>query len=179
MHERSEASVNEKDDKDWKSLYERRTEELTELQLRLDRQLEAFNTIRGELTTVRDRQLDNEARLEREKRELETTLQRLQAEYKGHLDRLWNQQQNSQETMETRRAALDEAQVKLMMNGLSPVSENEFEWPSDDEQAQDEVRERRNMQPAVGKLPPLEKPAFFQFLETPRCSGCQSEVIDI
>ncbi|KAI9274650.1 hypothetical protein BDA99DRAFT_245217 [Phascolomyces articulosus] len=197
MHEKAEAEAannnnnnkkdGEHDEKDWQSLYEKRTKELEELQHRLDRQLEAFNTIRGELTTVRDRQLENESRLEREKRELETTLQRLQAEYKGHLDQLWNQHQNAQETLETRRTALDEAQVKLMMNGLSPVSENEFEWPSDEEQAQEEVRERRlqhqqehhHQQPTVGKLPPLEKPAFFQFLETPRCSGCQSEVIDI
>ena len=182
MQEAAASGVaSDKDSNAWKAKYEERTEELSELQRRLDRQLEAFNTIRGELSTVRERQLESEARLEREKKELEHTIKRLQNEYKGHLDRMWDQQQNSQETLETRRAALDEAQVKLMMNGLSPVSENEFEWPSEEEHEDDGEKEQQQQQqhPAVGKLPPLERPAFFQFLETPRCSGCRSEVIDI
>ncbi|KAI8343162.1 hypothetical protein BC941DRAFT_498255 [Chlamydoabsidia padenii] len=33
--------------------------------------------------------------------------------------------------------------------------------------------------PSLGLLPPLVKPAFSEFLETPRCSGCQSDAIDI
>lgn len=37
----------------------------------------------------------------------------------------------------------------------------------------------RTKSPSLGLLPPLVKPAFATFLETPRCSGCQSGAIDI
>jgi chromosome segregation ATPase len=37
----------------------------------------------------------------------------------------------------------------------------------------------RTKSPSLGLLPPLVKPAFTTFLETPRCSGCQSGAIDI
>lgn len=149
--------------------YDEKEMQLQELQSRLDRQLEAFDTIRRELTTVRDRQFESETRLEREKRELETTLQRLHAEYKAHLDRMWNDHQavreQNEETMENGRAALDNAQVKLMMNGLSPVSENGFDWTrSESEEEPEHVpAEEPRQVPAVGKLPPRQKPDFFEF----------------
>ncbi|KAI9319922.1 hypothetical protein BX666DRAFT_1345670 [Dichotomocladium elegans] len=158
--------------------------EVEDYKSRLERQLDAFNTIRGELTAVRERQFQSEQRLEREKRELETVVQRLQAEYKSHLDRLWKEREDREDILDNGRTALDEAQMKLMMNGFSPVSETGFDWQNDESQdgAIDEelvAAHAPRRIPGVGKLPPRQKPAFFEFLETPRCSGCLSEVIDI
>lgn len=182
--------------------------ELKELRQRLDRQFNAFSTIRGELTTVRDRQLNVELNAQKEKESLlqerqglELTIERLRTEYQEHLERMWSQHQamreHHEEDLSLGREALDSAQVKLMQNGLSPVSENGFEWvnsdsedDNDDEDGKKEASDDDSDDPArpllptdksplVGQLPPLQKPAFFEFMETPRCSGCQTDVIDI
>ncbi|KAL0077225.1 hypothetical protein F4703DRAFT_1882772 [Phycomyces blakesleeanus] len=166
------------------------------LKSQLERQLDAFGTLRGELSTVRQRQLDAEARLEkekadlkREKAELESIVHRLRSEYETHLDQLWKQHEelrgHHEQELDSGRLALDTAQDRLLQNGLSPVSENGFEWvvservESESESESEEESRLEFKSPALGRLPPLERPAFFEFMETPRCSGCQSEVIDI
>ncbi|CAO3624361.1 unnamed protein product [Mucor hiemalis] len=169
------------------------TPEASDLKSRLQRQFEAFNTLRSEISTQRERQFDSEAKLEkdkstleRERVELELTVQRLKDEYETHLEKMWRQyesmREHHEEDLSAGRSALDSAQVKLMMNGYSPVSENGFQWTNtDDEEEEDEggaVIVKKHV-PAVGKLPPLEKPAFAEFLEIPRCGACQSEVIEI
>jgi chromosome segregation ATPase len=183
--------------------------ELKELRQRLERQFDAFSTIRGELTTVRDRQLNVELNAQKEKESLlqerkglELTIERLRTEYQEHLERMWSQHQamreHHEEDLSLGREALDSAQVKLMQNGLSPVSENGFEWVNSDSEDDDEEGGKKGTEdddndddevskpllptdksPLVGQLPPLQKPAFFEFMETPRCSGCQTDVIDI
>ncbi|CAO3580304.1 unnamed protein product [Absidia cylindrospora] len=205
--------------------------EMKELHQRLERQYEAFSTIREELTTARDRQVDVELNaskekndLIREQKELEQTVMKLRTEYQDHLERMWRQHQatrhHHEEDLTLGRNALDAAQVKLMQNGLSPVSENGFDWMNTDDDdvhhhEHDSNHDHNNhgmgtdgsggdddgatstitknttpvattlasvtisKSPSLGVLPPLAKPAFSEFLETPRCSGCQSEVIDI
>ncbi|ORZ15209.1 hypothetical protein BCR42DRAFT_492143 [Absidia repens] len=177
--------------------------EVKDLRSRLERQFDAFTTIRGELTTVRDRQLNVELEASKEKKDLirereglEHTIERLRNEYQEHLERMWAQheaiRQHHEEDLTVGRDALDAAQVKLMQNGLSPVSENGFEWVNSDSENDDDndgnnedsdgdptSSHNNNKTPSVGPLPPLRKPEFFEFLETPRCNGCQSEVIDI
>ncbi|ORX58928.1 hypothetical protein DM01DRAFT_307417 [Hesseltinella vesiculosa] len=169
-----------------------------DLQLRLERQLDAFNTIRGELTTVRERELATEQRLVKEKEGLTLENQRLLAtveqvrqEFQEHLNHMWQQheavRQHHEEDLSVGRSALDSAQVKLMQNGLSPVSENGFEWTNTDSEDDDHGEHVHDAQPGnqgpqtphVGRLPPLEKPGFIEFAQAPRCSGCVSEVIDI
>ncbi|KAI8334206.1 hypothetical protein BC941DRAFT_432368 [Chlamydoabsidia padenii] len=166
--------------------------EVKELRQRLERQFDAFTTIRGELTTVRDRHLNAELvaqkekeSLLQEKKEMELTIERLRTEYQEHLEHMWAQHQamreHHEEDLTLGRDALDAAQVKLMQNGLSPVSENGFEWVNTDSEDDDNDNEKApaDKSPLVGQLPPLQKPAFFEFSETPRCSGCQTEVIEI
>ncbi|CAO3593178.1 unnamed protein product [Absidia cylindrospora] len=179
--------------------------EVKDLRSRLERQFDAFTTIRGELTTVRDRQLNVELEANKEKKDLirereglEHTIERLRNEYQEHLERMWAEheviRQHHEEDLTVGRDVLDAAQVKLMQNGLSPVSENGFEWVNSDSENDDDDNDgnnedsddgatsgnnNNNKTPSVGPLPPLRKPDFFEFLETPRCNGCQSEVIDI
>ncbi|KAH8553731.1 hypothetical protein BGW37DRAFT_486896 [Umbelopsis sp. PMI_123] len=138
---------------------------------RLARQLDAFNTIRGELTTVRERQLDREDEIE----------QKMQSK----IDEL---QLDLTDAYEKRKLAED----KLAQNGLSPVSERGF-WVSDDGQtdtdlSDDEEALTRNeistevenhRSPNLGRIPPLQKPRFTEFHHVPQCSGCMSEAFDI
>lgn len=138
---------------------------------RLARQLDAFNTIRGELTTVRERQLDREDEIE----------QQMQA----RIDEL---QEDLEEAYEKRKLAED----KLAQNGLSPVSERGF-WVSDDGQTDTDIsdgeeysNEVQNIEamdhhrrPMLGRVPPLQKPRFSEFHHVPQCNGCISEAFDI
>ncbi|KAI8584516.1 hypothetical protein K450DRAFT_216733 [Umbelopsis ramanniana AG] len=139
---------------------------------RLERQLGAFNTIRGELTAVRERQLDREDEIE----------QQMQAQIDElHLDLT--------EAFEKRKLAED----KLAQNGLSPVSERGF-WVSDDGQTdtdqsdgdeeelshhQEPEAVGKHRSPNLGRIPPLQKPRFSEFHHVPQCSGCLSEAFDI
>ncbi|CAO3639646.1 unnamed protein product [Cunninghamella echinulata] len=224
--ERKKEEDGDDDDDDSKNVTKEKLSELEkenkELKLRLERQFDAFTTIRGELTTVRDRQLNSELHFDKERDQLkhqtkglEQIIERLKNEYQEHLERMWQQHESirrhHEDDLTLGRNALDAAQVKLMQNGLSPVSENGFEWAGsddddeeeeeeedeeggennddDDEQGNEEEhnthdRGKKNKlsstkSPSLGILPPLKKPAFIEFLETPRCNGCQSEVIDV
>ncbi|CAO3635515.1 unnamed protein product [Cunninghamella blakesleeana] len=211
QHEEKEEDVEkekeeEKDDKEETNVKLTELEnENKELKLRLERQFDAFTTIRGELTTVRERQLNAELDFDKEREQLnnkskdmEQIIERLKNEYQEHLERMWQQHESirrhHEEDLTLGRDALDAAQVKLMQNGLSPVSENGFEWANsddDDDEEGDEEGDKNDKgknqnnkspstkSPSFGMLPPLKKPAFIEFSETPRCNGCQSEVIDV
>jgi chromosome segregation ATPase len=179
---------------DENKLLKTETPEMGELKKQMERQSDAFHTIRSELSIQRKRQFDSESKLEREKngvqrekKELEINVQRLRKEYEEHLEKIWEEYESMknhhEENLSLGRSALDAAQVKLMMNGQSPVSENGFDWNNSDNEDEDEEDEEEEHDkkhiPSVGKLPPLEKPAFFEFMEAPRCSSCQSEIFDI
>lgn len=136
---------------------------------RLSRQLDAFNTIRGELTTVRERQLDREDEIE----------QRMQIQI-NELEESLN------EAFEKRKMAED----KLQQAGLSPVSERGF-WVSDDGMSDSEGSENnedsnsieepidQHRSPMLGRRPPLQKPRFSEFHHVPQCNGCLSEAFDV
>jgi membrane-associated HD superfamily phosphohydrolase len=171
------------------------TPEKEELENKLQRQFEAFNTIRNELTAQRERQFDSEAKLQKEKslidrerQELRVTVEKLRSEYEQQLETMWRQYETMKEELSLGRSALDAAQVKLMMNGCSPVSENGFDWNNSEHEEEEEEEEQqeeedvsvgRQLVPEVGKLPPLEKPGLNAFMEVPSCSGCLSDVINI
>jgi chromosome segregation ATPase len=141
--------------------------QIEESESRLARQLDAFNTIRGELTIVRERQLDREDEIE----------QRMQAQ----IDEL---QESLNEAYEKRKMAED----KLQQAGLSPVSERGF-WVSDDgmsdsegsEEVEDNnlAKEPIDRSPVLGRIPPLQKPRFSEFHHVPQCNGCLSEAFDV
>lgn len=145
-------------------------DQVQESENRLDRQLGAFNTIRGELTTVRERQLDREDEIE----------QKMQIK----IDDL---EQDLEEAFEKRKLAED----KLAQNGLSPVSERGF-WVSDDGQTDSDLSDgeeelssnnekaiHQHRSPMLGRVPPLQKPRFSEFHHVPQCNGCISEAFDI
>ncbi|RCH79882.1 hypothetical protein CU098_000245, partial [Rhizopus stolonifer] len=117
------------------------TPEKEELEHKLQRQFEAFTTIRNELTAQRERQFDSETRLQKEKsqidrerQELRVNVDRMKVEYEEQLEKMWDQHEAMRHRHESNltfgRAALDSAQTKLMLNGHSPVSESGFDWAS-------------------------------------------------
>ncbi|KAI9277646.1 hypothetical protein BY458DRAFT_504692 [Sporodiniella umbellata] len=167
------------------------TPEREELENKLQRQFEAFTTIRNELAVQRERQSSSEAVLQREKsqidrerQELRVNVDRMKVEYEEQLEKMWTQHEamrsRHENNLTSGRTALDSAQTKLLMNGHSPVSESGFDWinhPDEEEEESEGVSTQ--LVPAVGKLPPLEKPLFNEFMEVPQCSGCLSKVINI
>jgi chromosome segregation ATPase len=209
QHDTAMAELQQQHDKAIAELQQQHDSAMTDLQQQLDSAVSSSETKEqglGVLTDSVQRLEQHRASLQSKLDEKDDTLQRLEhtliAKEKEMETARLEQQQN-----ETIQARMDELQAKVervttMYTHIEQkatqavdeqqkradlvLAETRHAWRTQVSHLTRQLHQEhgdwihvRTKSPSLGLLPPLVKPAFSTFLETPRCSGCQSGAIDI